>query len=1387
MDTEKFKSEDIAQVLIYPPIGVARIGNSTDEYFIGPEFDPPTEAPKQYKDAKGRIKRQGARFRLYAFSEAGALLGEIGPHHGSVTWSVHLANKKAAWFEFHGATKALQAFRGERPAAPPRNDHPEFGEIVLADGKFRSNEVRARLLEVDGGLKSIAGVNISPNTNENAQSMRFEGAFHGGERDRGGSRVYLGELRTDEAGRLVVLGGHGESKPVDAKFSEDRFEKRRAAIRNWITNYANNDYWHDDTSDGSVDAEVKLSDGRTLKANGGAWVIVAPPDFAPEVANIVTLYDVIEEVAVGAGLRSEPGAPNLPKRDDVDFARDIQPLLLRMNDYRWVSPLGLRGHGNRKPGDFSQNSMPAAFSEPDEAGKTARAKFFSVVRKPAYAGFEFDSGDIKPDRYAEPEVIRQANPGFMPPLSGDEGDRTNGSPATWLTVTHLQYHRLKKWAVAGAPSAAQPALSPPALLTRSAMTACAGGAFFPGIEMTSIARDPRLYAAAFRLDRAQLEPGDITKYMACPWQADFYECRDDWWPAQRPDEVITAAELDSIARKFDVMPTDPAMLFFDRVRWDRGLERRPWPDTAYVRTRVEPVNGEKPESYIERLCDLAVEYFVAKPRATSNARLPSPWRAQFMIQDALDQIAGRFFLPEIPAPEDVFGREEVGRRLAGFLEGRPELHLPRPGAIRDAWDSLREKHGSLAKKILDLYLSAAEDDLKAYVRDVLASWGVDRGEGAALATSEQIFERLQGATINPLDHLGVFDADSAEFKELRVGECWSALGNFVFMDAAGRQGDMAMVDQWKSLGFVRSTPVFFGRARTPSDVVVQSETERDSFTAASFREHFYKLMNIQDFPEYFDYSTFIVEEILADTQRLIDFKLEYDDGHPESFVPYSAEAFTAKLEEIYEHYRAAAARPMTYAFGRTREEYAAAAVLPFAVFNQLDGAWLRFIADAGPEGGITPSLFSIWSDEVGNGDPALNHANLFTQLLHQLKFILPDVSSKEYSEHKLLGETQFVGPVFELAISQNTKKYLPEIIGMTLFLEWEVLDLAQSIPRFDYYGIDSKFYRMHVGIDNASDGHGARARDAVIAYLDKVLQEGGPVAQQEQWKRIWRGFVAFATTGYDMFQSFETSQNSSLVPDQIAKSLPRAPADDVSDLIQRKLPFGHLNHFAKHLGIYRINDLFDMTSTFLEELQFCSWIVPGRPDDSRFLTYLTTFDGPMYKVFNSDDLAIWRRWIEWLGKEGATTRPKKFISRADAMLLLVAELKSQMIASSGHSLYRIHSGKRSQTLSELFTTASPLEIMKALRSESNGYVVVFQPAKSALIADLLRPGREMGSHLDRHFPRLQGQVGRMVIYEWIASGCPLPDEPPPSGQPLVHRQPRLRTMLVQQYGKGSVH
>jgi len=81
---------------IHPAIGIARIGNSPDEFFIGPErVGEPPEPPGGFKDAQCRVKRQGARFRVFAHNDDGTV-AEVTDTEAEITWTVHLCNTKAA-------------------------------------------------------------------------------------------------------------------------------------------------------------------------------------------------------------------------------------------------------------------------------------------------------------------------------------------------------------------------------------------------------------------------------------------------------------------------------------------------------------------------------------------------------------------------------------------------------------------------------------------------------------------------------------------------------------------------------------------------------------------------------------------------------------------------------------------------------------------------------------------------------------------------------------------------------------------------------------------------------------------------------------------------------------------------------------------------------------------------------------------------------------------------------------------------------------------------------------------------------------------------------------------------------------------------------------------
>jgi len=526
---------EIVACKIHPGIGIARVGNSPNHYFIGPEAPGVNKPPRGgYKDAgdpsRGvppRVKRQGVRFRIFGYDSDGRMVREMTASEVEITWTVHLANEKAEWFEFRGRD-------GENrpPKAPRRN---------------RTIKDRNSLI-IDPGERTITGPN---------QSAQFTGGKFMG------IQVPLGEIRTDRAGRLLTLGGFGKSGTSDPK--------------RLITTYANNDRWYDDVSDGLVTARVSLKNGRLLPVTP-SWVIVGPPDFAPATTNLVTLYDIAIEAAVARGWIQPPERPS--------FTEQIYPIFARVALLQWVQQRTLDGHGPdaEEHANFFLILDELANNQPEQ--EELRHHIFEHLRDPNAKGAA---------------AKKTANEAFMPLLSGDDGDKIPGRPGTWFTLTKTQYAMMRQWAEGEFEADWQGAPAPstkvtPEGLDRAALENCAGGPFFPGIEASWVMRNSTLYAEPFRLDHQQLTPGDITKHSAVPWQADFFECREHWWPAQRPDEVLTFAtyeqiqQLDSVlsklnpkSKKFAKLKAQRDALWRDRAPWARGVpDSSPEGDNAMV-------------------------------------------------------------------------------------------------------------------------------------------------------------------------------------------------------------------------------------------------------------------------------------------------------------------------------------------------------------------------------------------------------------------------------------------------------------------------------------------------------------------------------------------------------------------------------------------------------------------------------------------------------------------------------------------------------------------------------------------------------------------------------------------------------------------------------------
>ena len=449
---------------IYPTIGIARLGNCPDDgpsdFYVGPEISGSIIVPTNgYKDAQGRVRRQAARFRIFGW-EDGVFMGEITSAVADITWTVELANTKAAFNQFQGTGHT--------------------------NGPLRNASVADRnSLMITPGPRTIGA---------RGQAFFNTGSFLG-------SPVPLGEIQTDNAGRLLVLGGFGSSgSPINAP----------------LTTFANNDGWHDDISDGPVTAMVTYA-GRTYQASG-AWVICPPTRFAPPIFHSISLYDTLLQAMVDRYGYQVSATPS--------FTNDVYPILRGQFLFQWVS--------SKLP-----NSLYAALQAviPPPATAAQRLAVFQQFRPPSTPATE-------------------ATPHLLPAVWSDFfGDLTNSG---WINhpLTFTQYNILEAWAAGNfvndwvGPPAPGSTVTPDGL-TRAALENGSGGPFFPGIETSFLTRDQYPYVEPFRLDWTQLHAGDLTRQNAVPWQTDFNDCQFQaplsWWPAARPDNVFTATSNNYVA------------------------------------------------------------------------------------------------------------------------------------------------------------------------------------------------------------------------------------------------------------------------------------------------------------------------------------------------------------------------------------------------------------------------------------------------------------------------------------------------------------------------------------------------------------------------------------------------------------------------------------------------------------------------------------------------------------------------------------------------------------------------------------------------------------------------------------------------------------------------
>jgi L-Lysine epsilon oxidase N-terminal/L-lysine epsilon oxidase C-terminal domain len=354
---------DLLQFRIHPSVGMARFGESTEWYFLGPEFPrfmqeqfpnlrhkslalrhpskpaattaPAKPADGSFRDAAGEVIPQAARFRIFAYafnvgSHEPYRVVEVTSTDADIEWTVTLANRKT---------------------------------VRSATGKVEVNDP--------------APVKMTTNPPSPPSNCQKPGSFPN-----------LAWLKLEDGtGRLHVVGNEGidlNLQPTPPAPAERLFQLD----------------WFDTAADGSVSAVVKpkasflsrfagfkylvpgTKDAQALPSSGtvdavSAWVVVNMPDYVPDFGHFVSLWDVVlaqtwKQVAdhkvVAVDGRHFLATDSINDYAFYDYETHIHPVLVTFTDVNFTS-----GQSRNASGRGSAHQLGLVIEEKLSAAAAAAA------------------------------------------------------------------------------------------------------------------------------------------------------------------------------------------------------------------------------------------------------------------------------------------------------------------------------------------------------------------------------------------------------------------------------------------------------------------------------------------------------------------------------------------------------------------------------------------------------------------------------------------------------------------------------------------------------------------------------------------------------------------------------------------------------------------------------------------------------------------------------------------------------------------------------------------------------------------------------------------------------------------------------------------------------
>ncbi|KAK6362853.1 hypothetical protein TWF730_000306 [Orbilia blumenaviensis] len=368
----------------------------------------------------------------------------------------------------------------------------------------------------------------------------------------------------------------------------------------------------------------------------------------------------------------------------------------------------------------------------------------------------------------------------------------------------------------------------------------------------------------------------------------------------------------------------------------------------------------------------------------------------------------------------------------------------------------------------------------------------------------------------------------------------------------------------------------------------------------------------------------------------------------------------------------------------------------------VDGIWLSGIHRSNTPLHLRPITRIAWqtlSEELGDGDLARNHVYIYSELLKSMNINIGDGDSLAFideSQNPGQDPQVWIAAIAQLALGMFPETLLPEILGFNLAYEAVTLDTLICAHELRELRLNPTYFNLHITIDNADSGHTAMALCAVVELMKtcKSIDE-----EDKVWKRIQAGYIL--------------AQEYSVNPRPLSQA-----ERDVLEIFSNKCGAATSAHLRckAHIGGLKgmkLGEWMDPEKweerkyTFLEVLGSSSWVVPGKPDQSRLIQEIS-WKGRMFGAFTIAETTVLTNWISGMSTATTTENLEKEFERAKGTYARLVENQSVFESCDIDPMHHTTIEMDSESLQEIPEMPSELPIDVVPKN--------FKPSKLLLMA-----------------------------------------------------------------------